>query len=245
MLYKTSALVTCQTEGIVDGVKKSFPAANTLLFPNGVDTEMFSIRSRNAKVAEELSIPEASFVVGYGGNHGRSQALSQLLEAAAILCESREDIFFMLCGDGPEKAELLIKAEEMGLDNLKFVESQPREKMADIQSIWDVALVPLKDIALFEGARPSKMFELMAGGIPFIFCGKGEGADIAVESGCAVAVPPENSAKLADAILELANLAPKQRSKMGKDGREFVERRFNRAKLALNLRDSLSTLLKK
>lgn len=242
-LYKSSTLVTCQTEGIVDGVKKSLHTADTLLFPNGVDTEMFSIRERNATIAEELAIPDKAFVVGYGGNHGRSQALSQLLKAAEILRESRGDIFFLLCGDGPEKAELLIEAEKMNLDNLKFVDSQPREKMADIQSVWDVALVPLKDIALFEGARPSKMFELMAGGIPFIFCGKGEGADIAVESGCAVSVPPENPAKLADAILKLANLAKKERSKMGEKGREFVVRRFNRAKLAQNLRASLAELL--
>ncbi|MCK5843420.1 MAG: glycosyltransferase family 4 protein [Victivallales bacterium] len=242
-LYKSSVLVTCQTEGIVDGVKKSFPTANTLLFPNGVDTDMFSIRERSAILADELSVGENKFVVGYGGNHGRSQALSQLLKAADILRESRPDILFLLCGDGPEKTELIIEAEKMNLDNVRFIESQPREKMADIQSLWDIALVPLKDIPLFEGARPSKMFELMAGGIPFIFCGKGEGADIAVESGCAVAVPPENPAKFADAILELANLAPKRRSKMGERGRAFVERSFNRAKLAENLRASLAELL--
>ncbi|NOY75656.1 MAG: glycosyltransferase family 4 protein [Kiritimatiellaeota bacterium] len=241
-LYKHSTLVSCQTEGIVGGVKKRLPEAATILFPNGVDTEMFTIRPRSGEIAEELEIPENAFVVGYGGNHGRSQALSRVLEAAAIVRGSRGDILFLLCGDGPEKPELVEKASKMGLDNVRFVDSQPREKMADIQSVWDIALVPLKDIDIFEGARPSKMFELMAGGIPFVFCGKGEGADIAVESGCAVSVPPENPAELADAVLRFAELAFERRREMGAAGRRFVEEHFNRARLAENLRGSLAAI---
>ncbi|MCK5844133.1 MAG: glycosyltransferase family 4 protein [Victivallales bacterium] len=243
LLYKKSTIVTCQTEGIVAGVEKSFPAAKTVLFPNGVDLDMFPICGKNAEIALELNIPEGLFIVGYGGNHGRSQALSQVLEAAAVIRETRYDILFILCGDGPEKPELIEKAEKMKLDNVRFIDSQPRERMPDIQSVWDIALAPLKNIDIFEGARPSKMFELMAGGIPFVFCGKGEGADIAVESGCAVAVPPEQPGKLAEAILEFAKLAPKRRRKMEKAGRRFVEERFNREKLAENLREKLECIL--
>ena len=77
----------------------------------------------------------------------------------------------------------------------------------------------LKILNCFDGARPSKMFELMGGEIPFIFCGKGEGADIAEESGCAISVPPEDFAKLADAVLKLADMKQTERRKMGKSGK--------------------------
>ena len=231
-LYRKSALVMCQTEGIVNGVKKSYARADTILFPNGVDLEMFAIHKRSAEFAEELGIDKDKFIVGYGGNHGRSQALSQVLDAARIVFEKNKHIEFLLFGDGPEKDELIQKAKDMKLENLTFLPSQPREKMAEVQSIWDIALVPLKDIEIFEGARPSKMFELMGGQVPFIFCGKGEGAEIAEKSGCAIAVPPEDSAKLADAVLKIAGMSKKQRSAMGIKGRKFVEKNFNRAKLA-------------
>jgi glycosyltransferase involved in cell wall biosynthesis len=230
LLYKKSVLVSCQTEGIVDGVKKRYPEAKTFLFPNGVDLEMFTPSTPDSALKKELGIPEDFFIVGYGGNHGRSQALEQVLEVARIL--NNEKIFIAFFGDGPEKATLEKKASESGLKNIRFYPSQPRQKMSQIQALWDIALVPLKDIPLFDGARPSKMFELMAGQIPFIFCGKGEGAELALKSGCAKVVPPENPAKLADAILELSNLSLENRKEMGLKGREFVINSYNRAKLA-------------
>jgi len=245
LLYKKSTFVTCQTEGIVDGVKQSYPNSKTILFPNGVDLEMFTLQERSVDFAEKIGIDNNKMIVGYGGNHGRSQALSQVLDAAQIVFETNQQIEFLLFGDGPEKDELIKKAEEMGLANLRFLPSQPREKMAEVQSIWDVALVPLKNIELFDGARPSKMFELMGGQIPFIFCGKGEGAEIAEKSGCAFSVPPEDSAKLADALLKFAEMNKKQRREMGVNGRRFVERNFNRAKLAEELLEKLGTVIGK
>ncbi len=241
LLYRKSSLVLCQTEGIIDGVKKACPDAKTLLFPNGVDLAMFTIRKRNADLAKKTGIKDGDFIVGYGGNHGRSQALSQVLEAAAAVKLKNDKIKFILCGDGPEKNELMQKAENMKLDNLKFIDSQSRENMADFQTLWNIALVPLKNIELFKGARPSKMFELMGGGIPFIFCGKGEGAEVAEKSGCARIVPPEDSAKLAETILEFAKLADSDCIEMGRKGRKFVEKNFNRAKLAENLMKQLET----
>lgn len=243
LLYRKSIFVMCQTEGIVSGVKKSFAKANTILFPNGVDLEMFSAQEKPAEFCREQGIDKDSFIVGYGGNHGRSQALAQVLDAAKIVGETNRQVIFLLFGDGPEKDELIKKAEEMKLTNLRFLPSQPREKMAQVQAIWDVALVPLKNIEIFDGARPSKMFELMGGQIPFIFCGKGEGAGIAEKSGCAVAVPPENPAKLAEAVLKLAKMSQQQRKEMGKKGREFVEKNFNRAKLAMELMKQLENVL--
>ncbi len=230
LLYKKSVLVSCQTEGIVDGVKKRHPGARTFLFPNGVDLEMFTPSKPDAALRKELGMPEDCFIVGYGGNHGRSQALEQVLEAARILQD--EKIFIALFGDGPEKQALEKKACEAGLKNIRFYPSQPRQKMSQIQALWDIALVPLKNIPLFDGARPSKMFELMGGQIPFIFCGKGEGAELALKSGCAEVVPPGNPTELAAAILELSVLPPEGRREMGLKGREFVVNSYDRAKLA-------------
>jgi glycosyltransferase involved in cell wall biosynthesis len=240
LLYRWSALVTCQTEGIVDGVKMRTPGAKALLFPNGVDLEMFPRLERNPALAVELGLPDGHLIVGYGGNHGRSQALEQVLTAAKIL--SGEKVFFMLVGDGPEKAALEEKAKILGLNNLRFHPSQPRQKMASIQALWDVALVPLRDIPLFDGARPSKMFELMAGGIPFLFCGRGEGANLAMASGCAKTVPPEAPEALAETIRQVAAMEPSERRQMGSSGRNFVSVNFDRAKIAERLLEALAQI---
>jgi len=244
-LYKKSVFVLCQTEGIVTGVLKSYPKTKTILYPNGVDLEMFKKIPKSKDTAEELNIDTTKFIVGYGGNHGRSQALSQVLKAAKIVSEKNKNITFLFFGDGPEKEDLQEESRQMKLKNTIFFPSQPRKKMALIQSLWDLALVPLKNIELFDGARPSKMFELMAGGIPFIFSGKGEGADIALESGCAFVVPPENSEKLAEQIIEFAKISDKKRSQMQERGRNFVSLNFDRKKLAADLMQQLENKLKK
>jgi glycosyltransferase involved in cell wall biosynthesis len=243
LLYKSSKLVSCQTDGIVNGVKKSHKKAETFLFPNGVDLEMFQPQPKDESLKKEFDLPDGYFVVGYGGNHGRSQALSQVLEAATRLKD--EKIIFVLFGDGPEKPELQEKAKEMGLVNVRFYPSQPRQKMSKIQSLWDLALAPLKNIDIFDGARPSKMFELMAGEIPFIFCGKGEGADIALESGAAKVAPPESYDDLAEIIKSFAEMTPEQRKEMGKQGRKFVSEKFDRSKLAVEFLEKLKDVLKK
>jgi glycosyltransferase involved in cell wall biosynthesis len=242
LLYKKSVLVSCQTEGIVEGVKKRYPGARTFLFPNGVDLEMFTKQPKDANFAESHGIPKDSFIVGYAGNHGRSQALTQIIQAANLLRDKK--IFFTFFGDGPEKEELIKKASDMGLESLKFFDSVPRDSMAHLLSQFDIAIVPLKDIKIFEGARPSKIFELMAGQIPFIFCGKGEGAELALKSGCTKVVPPENPAKLADAILEFSKLPPESRREMGLKGREFAVNSYDRAKLAEDFLVELENVLR-
>lgn len=228
-LYKSSVFVSCQTEGIKHGVIKRYNPARTLLFPNGVDLEMFPEVEKNQNLRKEYSIPEDYFLVGYGGNHGRSQALGQILAAAEKL--KNEKIFFAFYGDGPEKEELVKKAESSGLTNVRFYPSEVRHKMYLVQSMWDIAVVPLKNISLFDGARPSKMFELMAGKIPFIFCGKGEGAELALNSGCARIVPPEDTGKLVEMISLMSKASEKELKTMGENGRNFVAKNFDRSKL--------------
>jgi glycosyltransferase involved in cell wall biosynthesis len=242
LLYRQSAMVSCQTEGIVQGVKDKYPASETLLFPNGVDLEMFSPGESDTELKKELEFPDDYFVVGYGGNHGRSQALSQILEAAKLLKD--EKIFFVLFGDGPEKEALQQQAIELGLDNLKFYPSRDRKEMGKILPLWDVALVSLKNIELFNGARPSKMFELMAVEIPFIFCGCGEGADLALSSGCAQVVEPENSEALAAEIKRMSAMDKTEIEAMGKAGRKFVAENFDRSKLAIAFLEKLQQILK-
>ena len=79
----------------------------------------------------------------------------------------------------------------------------------------------------------------MAIELPFVFCGKGEGAELAEKSGGAIVIPPECPEKLANAIVNFAKLKEETRTEMGRKAKKFVEDNFDRAKIAENFMKQL------
>lgn len=226
--YRQSDVVFGQTQGILDAIEAVSPGTRTVLFPNGVDCERFRPHPRDEKLAAELELPRGAPVLAYAGNFGRAQALGQVTAAARLLLDERDDVVVLLVGDGPVKRQVL--ADTVGLDPPRFLvrSSVDASEMPGLLSLIDVAVVPLADQPVFEGARPSKMFELLASGIPIVFCGRGEGADLAAASGAALVVPPEDPEQLSAAAAELLGMSRADRAALGESGRAWVTAHFDR-----------------
>ncbi len=240
--YRVADLVTCQTEGIADGVRARHPGAITFAYPNGVDTEFFRPGRRDSKVRARYGLPPGAAVVGYAGNFGRAQALEQVVEAAALL-RDRSDIWFHLVGAGPCRDEVVERARASGLDRVVFSPPVPRAEVPGLLGAWDVSVVPLADAPVFAGARPSKMFELFAAGVPFVFCGRGEGAELARRSGGATIVEPEQPPGLALALTDLVDAGADARRARAEAARAFVVEEFDRRAIALLLEQRLLDLV--
>ena len=230
--YRSADLVTFQTEGIGSGVERRLPGTPKMLFPNGVDTATMRRVQPRPGLRQELGLPDGGPVVGYVGNLGRAQAVEQLVDAAAILQQAGNPASVLVIGDGPRRSELLARIESQAVANIQMLPPRPHADIPEILSLLDVAVVPLADAPLFDGARPSKMFELLAVGVPFVYCGRGEGARLAEESGASVVVEPENPPALAHAIRQLLAAPPDERAEMGRKGREYVVASFDRARIA-------------
>ena len=138
-----------------------------------------------------------------------------------------------LFGDGPEKEKLVALAGQRKLPNMKFYPPQPRAQILDIIRCFDVAVVPLRKLELCLGTLPSKMFEAMGAGVPVVASVLGEAQAIVNEAGGGICVPPEDPQAIADAILQLYN-DPALRAGMGRSGRQYVMRSYNRAHIARN-----------
>jgi glycosyltransferase involved in cell wall biosynthesis len=74
--------------------------------------------------------------------------------------------------------------------------------------------------------RPSKLFPALSCGVPVIFSGCGEAAELIEHSACGITVPPEDSAALAQAMMKLAN-DPELRQRLGNNGRLLSEREYS------------------
>ena len=146
---------------------------------NGVDGSRFHQMPKDAELAAELNI-ERCFVAGYIGTHGMAHALNTLLDAAAVLDDDphTQHIRILFLGDGAAREGLMVRAKDMGLTNVIFRASVPRDAVPGYWSLLDVALIHLRHTELFSTVIPSKIFECMGMGIPIVLGVEGEAAEI-------------------------------------------------------------------
>ena len=119
----------------------------------------------------------------------------------------------------------------------------PHDEVPALLAAADICLVPLCDVPLFSTFIPAKMFEYLAAGKAVVGALAREAAQILEEAG-AVVVPPEDGVALADATRALAD-DPERRQLLGKQGRAYVEQRFNRAALAREYRKIISMVARR
>jgi glycosyltransferase involved in cell wall biosynthesis len=113
-----------------------------------------------------------------------------------------------------------------------MLDQQPKEQMPEIVAASDACLVHLKRNDLFKTVIPSKIFEAMAMERPILLGVEGEAQRIIEEGKCGLCFGPENPAQLTAAVIRLAD-EPDLGIHLGVNGREFVERSFNRETLAI------------
>ena len=170
---------------------------------------------------------DGKFVVSYAGIISYSQDLETIIESAALL-KDRSDVFFVVVGDGSQKEQLLSKASELKLDNVRFLPWQPKEKYAQVLSASDVCLVTLKKDKVSTPVVPRKLSDIMASGRPVI-AGvplDGDTPKIVEAAQCGLSVEPGNAEMLAQAILQLYE-NPALAGELGKNGRDYAEKHFS------------------
>jgi len=230
-LYRRAACVVPVTKGFAeDMIRRDIPANKIEVITNGVDLDMYKPGQREDNLRSQIGLSEDQFIILYIGAHGISHGLPKVLDAAESLQEEK-DVHFLFVGEGAVKSKLIELTEKKQLQNVTFMPGQPREKVSDFYHLADVCLVPLSDVPGLSTFIPSKMFEIMGCGKPIIAPLWGESADILTKSGASLVIPPENPEELVSAIKEL-KINPEECRRMGKCGRAFVEKHYDRKMLA-------------
>jgi glycosyltransferase involved in cell wall biosynthesis len=181
---------------------------------------------------------DSKFIVIYAGIHGIAQGLETIVEVAHKL-RDKSKVHFLFVGEGPVKNQLLALAEMYGLENVTFHPEVPREQMPIFLSAADVALIPLRDLPLFRGARPSKMFDAWACQCPTVVSVAGEARRVLEEASAGIAVTPENTDEIASAILTLHD-DPDLRLRCGLNARRYVEMHYSLQAMAAHLSQILT-----
>ncbi|MFA5787810.1 MAG: glycosyltransferase family 4 protein [Actinomycetota bacterium] len=188
---------------------------------------------------------DGGLLLMHSGNVGLSQALDTIVDAVALLGPDGnrpggDRVALAILGDGAGKAALEQGVRQKGIEAIRFLPRQPKEKLAECLSAADIHLVSLKR-GLAGYVVPSKVYGIMAAGKPFIAAvdPDSEVAGIVRRHRCGVLVDPEDPVALATAVRELA-ADPVRRQEMGRRGREALLAHYDRPLAA----ERFETLLK-
>src|SRR6185295_14441826 len=175
-LYRRATRVVTVTKSFKDHIaRRGIDPAKIGVVTNGVDLDRFTPGPRDRAFAREVGL-DGKFVVLYLGAHGISHALARMLDAAEKL-RDLDDVRFVFVGEGAEKAQLVAEATKRGLANVVFHGGVPKDEVIRWYRLADVGLVPLRNVPLFTTFIPSKMFELLACGLPIVGPVAGEAAE--------------------------------------------------------------------
>ena len=202
-LYRRSAAVAALTHAFKRNlVSRGIDPQKIRVVRNGVDAGRYGVRPRDAELATARGLQD-KFVVGYVGTHGMAHALDRVVKAADLLKDD-DNIRILFAGAGAARDGLIEQARDLGLSNIVFLPMQPKDRVPDVWSLCDAALVHLKNDPAFTEVIPSKIFEAMAMGLPIVIAApEGEATEIVAAEGAGVVVPPEDPAALAEAIRAL------------------------------------------
>ena len=232
-----------------DTVSTISPAMAARLEAKGVARPRIVLLRNWATQAERLKHPGLDDGAGSWGLRGRTvalyagtiaakQGLEVVVEAARLL-EGRDDLVFVICGEGANRAEL--EAAGAGLANLVFLPLQQPDRFAQLLRRADIHLLP-QTAGAADLVLPSKLPNMLASGRPVIATAlPGTGLADEVE-GCGLVTPPGDPRALANAV-EALLADPGLSERLGEEGMRRSRERWALSGVADRFEATLAGLL--
>lgn len=215
--YKNAALVSTLTRGMRNRItEKGVSADKVVLFEPRADESLFEIADEEGLAFRKKFSLEGKFVVSHSGNIGVKQGLDVILDAAVRNREERA-LQFLIVGGGADKRRIEARADELGLENVRFLPLLDGMDYRGLLAASDVCLVTQRR-TVSDIVFPSKTVTYLAAGCAVIASVNvaSEVAQCIGESGAGRVVEPEDGRALSEAIREFMRGDLKERRKAAK-----------------------------
>lgn len=239
--YRNSDLVVSMAPYTRDYMKEHGLAEDRWVnIPLGIDLSEWQNRaplgSEHRESINKLR-SEGRFIVGYFGGHALSNALDTLLDCAALCKERVPEAHFVLVGSGVEKARLVKRAEDEGLDNMSFLPPVGRREIPELTGLFDCIYMGTFRSGLYRfGLCLNKMADAMMSGRPVISAISAPPTWVDM-SGCGISTESEDAEGIAAAVRRLADMSPEERAAMGGKGAAYVREHLDVKMLAGQMAD--------
>jgi glycosyltransferase involved in cell wall biosynthesis len=221
--YRNCDMITVTTEEVKKRIVDTYKISTDkiILLPNGVDTKLF----------KPTSVKKNRII--YAGNIGFAQDLEKFILAVKKVNE-KFPLEFYLVGDGDIKNDLMELVKKEGLEDIVFFTGPlEREKIPGLIAESLIGVAPLKNLQSLNYAIPTKIYEYMSCGVPFIATGKGE-IEYITNISKAGAITDNNIDSIYQIIIGLLE-NKKLINEMGDKGRDFAQKYHDRKKIAEHL----------
>jgi glycosyltransferase involved in cell wall biosynthesis len=191
------------------------------LIYNGVDTTRFHPSLDGEKIRDQYDL-HGKFVVFTVRHHACKYGLEYLIRSAPIVLKKRNDVVYIIGGDGPLRPHLTNLAKALGVEkHIIFTGRIPSDQLPSYYAASDVVVVP----SLQEGWG-LVVTEAMATGKPVIGTKVGGIPDQIIDGYNGFLVPPRDPEAIAQKILYISE-NPEKTKEMGKKARQLAEEKFN------------------
>jgi glycosyltransferase involved in cell wall biosynthesis len=193
---------------------------------SGIDTHKFDEIKKDTQFRSTYNIPENDVIVGTVAAIVDHKDYPNLLKAAKIVLEKKDNITFIALGEGELENDMKKMAKEFKILN-KFHFLGFKKNIGPILKNFSLFVMPSK----WEGLGTS-ILDAQAAGIPVIATHTGGIPEIIKHNKNGLLISPRNSKELANSILFLSE-NKNLRTKLSQGAREFV-RDFNISKTVQN-----------
>ena len=240
-IYRRCDRVLVQSRAFIANVEKfGGNPAHIRYFPNWAEPVFRGLSDslEYLSPAPELAPFAETFNIMFAGNIGEAQDFPAILDAAEQLRDVQPNLRWLIVGDGRAADMVRAEVKRRGLSDRFFLLGRhPIERMPAFFRGASAMLATLKRDPIFSMTIPGKLQSYLSAGVPLLGMLDGEGARVIEESGAGFTAPAGDGALLASAVRRMILLPAKERAEMGKRGRDYCDREFDRGMLMTALEE--------
>jgi glycosyltransferase involved in cell wall biosynthesis len=234
--YQNSKGIVTLSEGMKNGiVNAGYSAEKIIIIPNGADLDLFDYRKANKEaVRSRYGFDKNDLIILYPGTFGEVNNLEYLVDVAETF-RSRNNVKFVLVGDGKEKSLVISKAKNLNLlnDIVLIFDQIPKKDMPDLFSMSDIVISTILPIIELEANSANKYFDALASGTCIVINHGGWQEKEIVEYNCGFRI----SRNLTEAHEQISAYIDKRSllEELGRNARNLAELKYSRDFLAIKM----------
>jgi glycosyltransferase involved in cell wall biosynthesis len=190
-------------------------------FPIGLNVEYFRPALPDRDLREVFGLPKEHRRVGLISYLRSYKGHEFFVEAARNIAAKRDDVTFIIVGEGPEEQPIRSLIEQLGLaGRIKMLGF--RQDLLNVFRSLNIFAIP----SVEGDTIPQVLMQALATGIPVVSTTVGSIPDVVIDGETGFVVPPRDATALADRIMKLLD-DPGLRARMGVRGRSLVESTYS------------------